>query len=63
MLTGVATSFPQELNEPSARGANHTEVEWCRLMLNLGYISDASNPRHVEIRRRSIRFEGGPVWL
>ncbi len=35
MLTGVATSFQQELNEPSARGANQIEVEWCRLMLNL----------------------------
>ncbi|MFQ5666230.1 MAG: Gfo/Idh/MocA family protein [Candidatus Binatia bacterium] len=58
-FAGVLEAFQQELDEPSARGANQAEAEWCLLMLNLAYASGARDARPLDIPDRRVWFNGG----
>jgi predicted dehydrogenase len=58
-FAGVVDSFRQELDEPDVRGTNQTEAEWCLLMLDLAYASDARDSRPIDVPRLSEWFEGG----
>jgi predicted dehydrogenase len=55
---GVIDAFRRELDDPSVQGANQAEAEWCLLMLNLAYASDAQDSRPLAVPRRSEWFEG-----
>ncbi|MFI5396683.1 MAG: Gfo/Idh/MocA family protein [Candidatus Binatia bacterium] len=58
-FAGVVDSFRQELDEPDMRGTNQMEAEWCLLMLDLAYASDADDSRPIDVPRLSEWFEGG----
>jgi len=53
---GVVDSFRHELDEPAARGANQAEAEWCLLMLDLAYASDAQDSRPLDVPEREEWF-------
>ena len=57
-FAGVVDAFRHELDEPGARGTNQAEAEWCLLMLDLAYASDARDSQPMDIPRRSEWFEG-----
>ncbi len=46
---GVVDSFRRELDDPELRGTNQAEAEWCLLMLNRAYASDARNSRPMDV--------------
>jgi predicted dehydrogenase len=48
-FAGVVDSFRQEIDDPSTRGTNQAEAEWCLLMLNRAYASGASDSRPMGI--------------
>lgn len=58
-FAGVVDSFRRELDEPGARGLNQAEAEWCLLMLDLAYASDASDSRPMEVPQHAQWLEGG----
>ncbi len=58
-FAGVLDAFRRELDDPAARGANQAEAEWCLLMLNLAYASDAQASRPLDVPRRSEWLEEG----
>lgn len=60
-FAGVVESFSHELDEPSARGVNQAEAEWCLMMLNLAYASGAQDSRPLDVPGRSEWFDGGCV--
>lgn len=55
---GVVDGFRHELDDPAARGTNQAEAEWCLLMLNLAYASDARDSRPIDIPQRGEWFDG-----
>ena len=57
-FTGVLESFHREIIDPSTRGLNQTEAEWCLMMLNLAYASDAQDSRTLDVPGRDEWFEG-----
>ena len=57
-FAGVVDAFRRELDEPSVRGANQAEAEWCLLMLGLAYASAAQDSRPLAVPERSEWFEG-----
>jgi predicted dehydrogenase len=48
-FSGVVDSFCRELDDPAARGRNQAEAEWCLLMLDLAYASNAQDSRLLDI--------------
>ncbi|HXQ20595.1 MAG TPA: Gfo/Idh/MocA family oxidoreductase [Candidatus Acidoferrales bacterium] len=56
-FAGVVDSFRRELDEPSVRGTNQAEAEWCLLMLGLAYASDAQDSRPLAVPERSEWLE------
>ena len=48
-FAGVVDSFRQEIDDPSTRGTNQAEAEWCLLMLNRAYASGARDSRPMGI--------------
>jgi len=56
-FAGVLESFRREITDPGARGFNQAEAEWCLMMLNLAYASDAQNSRPLDVPRRDQWFE------
>jgi predicted dehydrogenase len=57
-FAGVVDSFRRELDDPRVRGTNQAEAEWCLLLLNLAYVSNAQDSRPIDIPNRSEWFEG-----
>jgi predicted dehydrogenase len=55
---GVVDSFRNELDHPGARGTNQAEAEWCLLMLNLAYASDAQDSLPLEVPQLNDWFDG-----
>jgi len=55
-FAGVVDSFRQEIDDPSTRGTNQAEAEWCLLMLNRAYASGARDSRPMSIPQP-------PEWL
>ncbi|MFN8625125.1 MAG: Gfo/Idh/MocA family oxidoreductase [Candidatus Binatia bacterium] len=55
---GVVDSFRSELDRPDLRGTNQAEAEWCLLLLNLAYASDARNSAPLAVPTRSDWFNG-----
>jgi len=55
---GVIDSFRAELDDPHLRGTNQAEAEWCLLMLNLAYASDARASLPMEVPHLSDWFDG-----
>jgi len=65
-FAGVVDSFRQEIDDPSVRGRNQAEAEWCLLMLNRAYASGARDSRPMDIPQPpewldAGVFEGGAV--
>ena len=60
-FSGVIDAFRDELDDPDTRGANQAEAEWCLMMLDLAYASDAQNSRPIDIPQHSEWFEGGSI--
>ena len=65
-FAGVVDSFRQEIDDPSTRGTNQAEAEWCLLMLNRAYASGARDARPMDIPQPpewldAGVFEGGAV--
>jgi hypothetical protein len=57
-FASVVDGFQHELDDPSARGMNQAEAEWCLMMLNLAYASDAQDSRPLDIPSRDHWFDG-----
>jgi predicted dehydrogenase len=58
---GVIESFRCELDEPSLRGVNLVEAEWCLMMLTLAYASGAQGSRLLDVPGRAEWFDGERV--
>jgi predicted dehydrogenase len=58
---GVVDSFRNELDDPETRGTNQAEAEWCLLMLDLAYASDARNSRPMDVPQPGEWFDGGAL--
>jgi len=56
---GVVDEFHNELEDPALRGKNQAEAEWCLLMLNLAYASDACDSRPIDVPRLDQWFDHG----
>jgi predicted dehydrogenase len=57
-FASVVDGFRRELDDPNARGMNQAEAEWCLMMLNLAYASDAQGSRPLDIPGREHWFDG-----
>jgi predicted dehydrogenase len=57
-FASVVDGFQHELDDPSARGMNQAEAEWCLMMLRLAYASDAQDSRALDIPSRDDWFDG-----
>jgi predicted dehydrogenase len=55
---GVVDSFRSEIDDPHLRGTNQAEAEWCLLMLNLAYASDARDSLPMEVPQLGDWFDG-----
>jgi predicted dehydrogenase len=55
-FAGVVDSFRHEIDDPSVRGTNQAEAEWCLLLLNRAYASGARAARPMDIPQP-------PEWL
>ena len=57
-FAGVVDSFQRELDDPRARGRNQAEAEWCLLMLEAAYASDACDSRAMDVPQRAEWLAG-----
>jgi predicted dehydrogenase len=58
---GVVESFRQEIDDPSVRGRSQAEAEWCLLLIDRAYASDAQESRPLDLPVREQWFEGSVV--
>jgi len=60
-FAGVIDAFARELDDPTVRGTNQAEAEWCLLLLHLAYASDACGGQTIDVPPLAAWLDDGAV--
>jgi len=60
-FSGVVDAFVRELDDPTVRGTNQVEAEWCLLLLHLAYASHARGGQAIDVPHLAAWLDDGAV--
>jgi predicted dehydrogenase len=60
-FAGVIDAFARELDDPTVRGANQAEAEWCLLLLSQAYASHTGGGQAIDVPQLAAWLDDGAV--